>query len=1066
MRLTVILMIVASLKVSAGSYAQSVSLSLRDASLEEVFTAVKKQTGYLFFYDRDLLRSTSKVTITADNQPLGTFLAAVFKEQPLDYSIKDKTIFISPKPLVPASPSASVVLQEIKGNVTGDDGLALIGVSIKIKGTSTGTVTDVNGNFSINAEPGSVLVVSFIGYETREVTAQAGNPLAIRLKPTVSSLDETVVIGYGSASRRNLTSSVSSIKSKDIANNPVVDPFAAMQGRLAGVFISSSNGLPGARFNVTLRGQNSLLQSNEPLYVIDGIPYFNEPLNDNTFNSANGELSPLQSINPSDIERIDVLKDADATAIYGSRAGNGVILITTKKGQAGKARVNFNVFSGASKVVNMLPVLNTEEYLAMRREAFANDGKTPTAENAPDLTVWDQQQGRNWQEELIGGTANITEAQGSVSGGTEQTRFMLSGTYTRQTTVMPNNPAYTRGASHLNIDHKSADGKFNITASVNYSTIKDRSISSDLTYYYDVAPNYPVYGDDGKFYWFNNEQNPIAYLQRKSNTRTNNLIANSVIRYTVLPGLNAKVNLGYTSTNMDQVQVYPNIVFNPQSTPGSMTYFGNTDVNSWLVEPQLEYNRTIAKGELQVLVGATWQQNLREGNRIDATNFSSDALLENMEAAGNLKSTFLYSLYRYTSAFGRITYNWDEKYVLNGSFRRDGSTRFGPGNRFGNFGAIGAAWIFSNENFIKGNNVLSFGKLRGSWGTVGSDNIGTNDYLDSWSPVSFPYDGITGISPSRLANNEYKWEESRKSEVALELGFLHDRIILNTNYYYNLTGNQLVDYTLTPQVGFGSLRANFDALVQNSGWEFELSTVNVKKNDFTWNSSFNLTINKNKLKKYDGIETSVYKDQYVVGKSLTIQKGYDFVRVNPDNGVAEFRDLDGDGSISEFTDYVILGQYMPKYYGGLQNSLRYKKLELDFLFQFVNQEGPGINYGYESNPYGVMANKDRSALDRWRKKGDITNYPRATTTAADVRWDLYRLSTAVWGDASYIRLKNVSLRYDLSDYARALKLSRLVVYANAQNLFTFTNYEGMDPETQGFRMPPLKNITAGIQLTF
>ncbi|WP_346317654.1 TonB-dependent receptor [Chitinophaga sp. YIM B06452] len=1066
MRLTVVLIIVASLKVSAGTYAQSVSLSLRNASLEEVFTAVKKQTGYLFFYDRDLLRSTRKVTITAKDQPLGTFLAAVFKEQPLDYNIKDKTIFISPKPLAPASPSATGVLQEIKGTVTGEDGLALIGVSIKVKGASTGTVTDVNGAFSINAAPGSVLVVSFIGYESREVTVQPGSTLAIRLKQAVSSLDETVVIGYGSAVRRNLTSSVSSVKSKEIANSPVVDPLAAMQGRLAGVFISSTNGLPGARFNVTLRGQNSLFQANQPLYVVDGVPYFNESLNSGTFQSANGDLSPLSSINPSDIERIDVLKDADATAIYGSRAGNGVILITTKKGKSGKAKVNFNVYSGASKVVNMVPMLNLDEYIALRKEAYANDNKTYDPDVAPDLTTWDQQKGTDWQEELVGGTANITEAQGSVSGGTEQTRFMFSGTYTRQTTVMPNDPAYLRGASHINIDHNSADGKFNISASVNYSSIKDRSVASDLTYFYNMAPNYPVYNSDGSFFWFGNLQNPFSYLKRKSTTRTNNLIANSVIRYTVLPGLNAKVNLGYTTTNMDQVQVYPNVVFNPLNTTGSKTYFGNADANSYLVEPQLEYNRKVAKGDLQVLAGTTWQQNIRESNRVNAENFSSDALLESMEAAGKLTSNTQYSLYRYNSVFGRITYNWDERYVLNGSFRRDGSTRFGPDNRFGNFGAIGAAWIFSNESLMKNNAWLSFGKLRGSWGTVGADDIGSNDYLDTWNPAGFSYDGIAGLVPTRLANDEFRWEESRKSEVALELGFLQDRILFNTNYYYNITGNQLVDFMLTPQVGFSGLRANFDALVQNSGWEFELNTVNVRKKDFTWNSSFNLTVNKNKLKKYEGIENSAYKDQYMVGKSLTIVKGYDFIRVNPDNGEAEFRDLNGDNTVSENTDYVILGQRMPKYYGGLQNSLRYKNLELDFLFQFVNQEGPGLNYGYESQVYGVMYNKDRSALSRWRQKGDITDYPRATTVAANVKYDLYRVSTAVWGDASYVRLKNVSLRYDLSQYAHSLKMSRLVVYANAQNLLTFTNYDGIDPETQGFRMPPVKNITVGIQLTF
>lgn len=1056
-------MIVASLKVTAGTYAQSVSLSVKNASLEEVFTEVKKQTGYVFFYEREVLRSTKRVSIQADNLALNAFLSQVFAAQPLDYSIKDKTIFIKRKPLVAEIVQA---MQEITGTIRDGDGQALIGVTVKIKGTNTGAVTDAAGRFRISAEQGQVLVVSYIGHETQEVTV-SGNDISIVLQPAISALDETVIIGYGSAIRRTSTSSISTVKSKDIENQPVMDPLAALQGRVPGLVITASNGMAGSSFQIRLRGQNSLREeANDPLYVIDGVPFFSEPLN--AFTSANGNQSPLASINPSDIERIDILKDADATAIYGSRAANGVVLITTKKGSSGKTQFSFNVNTGGSKVVNMVDMLHTSDYLKMREQAFANDGTTPDADNAPDLVDWDKNAYTDWQKYMIGGTSKLTEARGSVSGGNAQTRFLLSGAFRKETSVMPNEEPFSRGAVHLSADHSSQDGRFNISASVNYSGTKDRSIASDLTSFYNMAPNYPLYDEDGAYYWFGTSmQNPAAYLIRKSTTRTNNLMANSVIRYTLLPGLNIKTNLGYTNTNMDQVQIYPEATFNPANATGNMSYFGNSKVQSYIIEPQADYQLTLGKGNLQLLAGATWQENQRNINGFNGYGFPSDGLLEDPSAASEVAIRQpAYALYRYTSVFGRATYNWDEKYILNASFRRDGSTRFGPGKRFGNFGAIGAAWVFTNESFLSTSSVLTFGKLRGSYGMTGNDIIGDYAYLESWSPGSYPYDGTTGLSPSRIPNGDYRWEENRKLEFGLELGFLKDRLLFNTNFYRNISGNQLVDFALSPQTGFGSVVANFPAKVLNTGWEFELTSVNIDKKDFRWSSSFNLSLAKNKLKEYPDFENSTYKETYQVGQSLSIVRGYQFTGIDPETGEATFRDFDGSGTIDEFVDYVTLGETMPAYYGGLQNSLSYKGITLDFLFQFVKQEGPQLNYGYLSGTYGALANKDRSALDRWQEKGDITHIPKATRLAANANYDLYRLSSGVWGDASFIRLKNISLGYDLSKYTKTWKLSNVRVYASAQNLLTITSYDGFDPETKGLVMPPMKTITAGLQVGF
>ncbi len=1081
MRLTAFFLLIACLHVSAKGLSQElITLSENNTPLDRLFREIRRQTSYQFLYTDRQLKEAKKVTIRVKNASLKEVLDQCFKDQPFSYEIKDRTIIISSRSSRPVNGQPVTLLLTdtiptigVTGKVTNEKGEPLEGITVRIKGFGNGAISNEQGTFYLNrVNANATLIFSGVSIVTYTMALNGSRYLTVPLKTRASSLDETVVIGYGATTKRFNTGDVSTVKAEDIARQPVLDPLAALQGRVAGMFITASNGLPGSSFSVTIRGKNSIDHGSDPLYIIDGVPFFSQSLDQ--FTSANGMQSPLSLINPEDIERIDILKDADATSIYGSRAANGVVLITTKKGKAGKTSFNFNVYTGGSKVVNTLDMLNTDQYLQMRRDAFAHDaqdGVTPTTDNAPDLLLWDPKQNINWQKYLVGHTAKVTQASGSVSGGNEHTKFLLSATYRDETTVLANDIGYKRGAVHLNVDHSSVDEKFNINTSVSFTTDKNNSLATDITQFYNLAPNYPIYDSTGALYWFNFMQNPQAYLYRRSDSRNTNLLANTVLRYTILPGLNLKASLGYNQSNMDQVQAYPNKVFDPVTSTGSMSYFGHSDVHSYTIEPQVDYTKQLGDGKLALLAGGTWQQSLRQGSNLVASGYSSDELLEDIySAASVVAQPSTYDFYRYTSFFGRANYNLSDKYILNASFRRDGSTRFGPGRRFGNFGAVGAAWIFSKESFIPSGSVFSYGKLRGSYGTSGNDQIQDYGYLDSWSSTSYPYDGVSGLSPARIANPLYSWEVNRKLEFGLELGFFKDRILLNTSFYRNISDNQLIQIPLSPQAGRGEYEGNFPATVLNRGWEFELNTRNIEGRDFSWRTSLNLTIAMNRLQKFPNIENSAYNNTLVVGKSLSIVKGYQFTGVDPATGVPGFLDVNKDGAIAEFDDYVILGKTTPDYYGGLSNSLSYRKWTLDFLFQFVKQEGPGVNYGYGSSSYGTTDNKDLSALHRWQQPGDHTNIPAASFTSGDPVYDgyqdSYRFSSAVWGDASYIRLKNVALAFDLSSYVKKWKLTGVSVYALAQNLLTITSYKGFDPETQGTVLPPLKTITGGIKLSF
>jgi TonB-dependent SusC/RagA subfamily outer membrane receptor len=548
MKLTFIFLTAAFLNVSARGLSQSVTIRVKNAPLAQVFREIEKQTGYVFVYGRSMLEKSTPVDLQVANATLTEVLNLCFRNQGITYTIEDnKYIIIKPRP-APAAPPAvkpagSLLYGDpIKGRVVGEDGAPLNGATVLIKGASVNGITNDQGVFTINVNEGDVLVVSFVGYEAQEIkitrwmishyngfiTYAVGNSngndglLPIKLKAKRSVLDETVVIAYGTTSLRKNTGSVSSVTAQEISKQPVANPLAALPGRISGAVIAQDNGMPGSAVKIQIRGQGSLSQGEVPLFIIDGVPFTNfnggSPATDNLnafgTSGANGGISPFSLINPNDIERIDVLKDADATSIYGSRGANGVIMITTKKGKVGKTTVNASFYQGTGKVSRFIPMLNLEQYLAMRREAFANSNQSPTAANAPDLKVWDTTKGTDWQKMLLGGTAHTTDAQATISGGSGGTRFLFNSAYHRETTVFPGNNESKRLSFRLNADHTTQDNKFNIGVMVSYANDITNLISEDISSAYNLPPNLPLYNADGSLYWYNGFTNPLGRLKK------------------------------------------------------------------------------------------------------------------------------------------------------------------------------------------------------------------------------------------------------------------------------------------------------------------------------------------------------------------------------------------------------------------------------------------------------------------------------------------------------------------------------------------------------------------------
>jgi TonB-linked SusC/RagA family outer membrane protein len=969
------------------------------------------------------------------------------------------------------------VQHQITGTVTDAVG-PLPSVTVIIKGTTTSTVTDEKGNFSITANSADILVFSFIGYATQEITVGNQTSIKIILSEDSTTLQEvTINAGYYNVKDKERTGSIERITSKDIEKQPVTNILATMQGRMAGVNIVQESGIAGGGFTINIRGLNSLrTNGNNPLYIIDGVPYSSDPISDmQTSTSIPGDGNPLNSINPGDIASLEILKDADATAIYGSRGANGVVLITTKKGKAGKTTFTLNATHSAGKVTRFMDLMNTQQYLAMRRQAFINDGYTELPTNAYDINgTWDQSRYTDWQSVLTGGISEVMGLQASMSGGSELTRYLFSGNYREETSVFPGSFLYKKGGARLSFDHTSTDRKFKFNFSGSY-TVQDNNLpwTDFVALSRQLAPNAPLlYDAQGNLNWENSTWvNPLSNLQSKSLTNTTDLIANAIVSYEITKNFGFKTSFGFTDLHNYDSRSIPSTMYNPAYNLGSeysSIYFNDFARKSWIVEPQLNWQKEFGKSKFDVLTGATFQNQNSKRLSTRASGFSSNSLIYDLASASTLQ---VFSndetIYKYQAFFGRANYMYMNKYILNLTGRRDGSSRFGPGKQFATFGAVGAAWLFHKEtaiaNYFK---FLSFGKLRGSYGTTGNDQIGDYEYLNTYTSSGYQYGNLNGLNPSRLYNANFGWESNTKFEAALELGFLNDRIFVTTAWYRNRSSNQLVGLPLPGTTGFTTIQANLDATVQNTGFEMTLHTVNVKTDHFEWTTNFNITTAGNKLISFPGLETSGYRNDYVVGQPTTIRKLFHFTGVDPQTGLFQFKDVNGDGVISYENDRETVKDFNPSYYGGLQNQFTYKGFQFDFLFQFVKQQN--FNFANTQRFPGLLSNQPVQYTDSWQQPGDIAPYQMYTTgvnQAAMQASEYFGLSDGAVSDASYIRLKNISLSYDLPK--EWLKGTACRLSVQAQNLITITSFKGADPEfTQGGALPPLRIISAGIQLTF
>jgi len=1101
MKFTTLILITVILHVSATAVAQKVTLNEKNARLVDVFNDINAQTGYDFAFTTTTLKDTKPVTLNVRNEELSDVLTQLFQGQNLDFTIENKSVVVKPKEdsfldnLKNKIQTALNLPVTVSGKVVDGTGQPMAGVNVHVKANGTGTTTDSKGQFSLNVpNDQTVITFSYIGYETQELRAKditTGG--VITLKAAENNLQEVVVNkGYYDEKQALSTSDISTVTAKEIAQQPVSNVLAALEGRVPGMFITQGNGAPGSGFSVQIRGQNSLTNGNAPFYVIDGVPYPSQTLE--TINSVlapeiNGQStqSPLNFINPDDIESVEILKDADATSIYGSQAANGAILITTKKGKAGKTTIDLNNYEGIGQVTRMADLLNTQQYLEMRHEAYKNDGVTPAITDAPDLLLWDTTRNTNWQKLMIGNTAHYSKTQLSISGGNTNTQYLVSGAYNDQTTVFPNsfvNPGSDQTASvHFNINTSSDDKKFKFSVSGSYVSDVNTVQPTDYTFdAFHLPPDAPaLFNPNGTLNWepvapgqFGTWTNPYATLYDTYKGVTSNLVSSGFISYALLPGLEIKTTFGYTNTQTNEVETFPTTSYDPayDLTSGSST-FNAANTHTWQLEPQVNYRVQIGKGTLSALTGMTFQENGTNAVVTYASGSTNDALLNDAGAASSLTAGANSTIYKYIAIYGRLNYNWEDKYILNLTARRDGSSRFGPGKQFADFGSVAGAWLFSKEKWVTDNlSWLSLGKLRASYGTSGNDQIGDYRYVSLYTASSYPYQGLQALKPTNLSNPDLAWESDRKLEGGIDLGFFNNRLLVGASYYRNRSSNQLLTEPLSAVTGFPNIPVNLPALVQNTGTEFQLNTINVKSGNFSWTSSANLTIPSNKLLAFPGLSTSSYKNAFVVGQPINVIKVFKSLGVNPQTGVYQFTAADGTPTYTPVSgvDNTTLINTDPKYYGGLENSLQYKNLTLDFLFQFVKQirqNELALVYGGGAIP-GQASDQPVAALNRWQQSGDSKPYEQFSQNTSGMAYqaaNYFNQSNGAYSDASFIRLKNLSLSYTVpSNWKQKLHVQNLRLYVKGQNLLTFTKYLGLDPET-ALALPPLRVWTAGIQLT-
>lgn len=1112
--------VIALVLMSFQGWSQTVTLKATNAPISKMFAAIKKQTGYTFFYDADLLGKAKKVTIDVTDFPLKNALDLLFENQPITYSIAGKIISLSGKPARanlendPNVPPGLTFSGEVRGTVRSGHNQPLDGASIVVQRTRAGVIANSKGEFSLkNIQPNDILQVSMIGYSAAQVpvNAQAHLPI-IFLKSADSQLDEVIYTAYSKTSQRYATGNITKITSEVIEKQPVMNPLMALQGRVPGLVVTPTRSFASSPIKMEIRGLNSMnpLVPSDPLYVIDGVALtvaqlstsldgrVSNGLAQNTnFFSVTGGQSPLFGINPMDIESIEVLKDADATAVYGPRGSNGVILITTKKGKPGATRFDFNIdppFFSFGKATRYVKMLNREQYLEMRREALKNDGIPISFVSAPDLTRWDTSRYTNWQKATNGGTAKTLNVSIGVSGGSDLSSFRINANYVRMTNTTNISGATQRATLGTNISNTSRNQKFSLSHSINFAY----SYVDVVAPFFGaaLAPNAPgVFDKNGNPNWAEWNADGLldiypfsAHLGPANPMATTQLTSALNLKFRPFRGFTLSAVLGYNFAYNSNNAFTSLAMTNPYWTNRQgVARFSTTQNAGWTINPQITYNVRVGRGELQLLMVGTEQYTATNTAQQDGMGYVSDALLKSLSGANTIFAANKMARSKVAGLVGGITYNYDGRYIINLNGTRQGSSKFGPDNKYGNFGSAGVAWIASKEPWLKKilPSAFNFLKFRGSYGLTGSDGVDDYQYLPLWkisTATRFGYDGQQTLLPSVRANQKYKWETNAKLEASMDIGLFENRLSMNLVYYRNRVSDQL---TRAPAPGYLNTEAitglvtNVPMVLENSGWEGLVNVKLLSNEKFNVSANFNISKNKNILVAFPGIEKTPYANRYTIGSSLNTVYLLHYTGIDPMSGIPTFEDYDKNGNIDGgfgdipnnplLNDRLIVYDLQPKFAGGFGLDGNYKRLSASVFFSYKKQIGKNI-YGYlqSQSPAGSFnSNKPEEIFNKsWRKPGDIARYPKFTSSSPpEAVYVDY--SDMIYSDASFIRLTNLSIAYVLPEaWSKKVFMKNLTVNLNAQNVLIITKFKGGDPETgMNYGAPP-KLFTVRIAYTF
>ena len=1078
--------------LTAQSSGTKVSFESKNLSLDQTLKALDKQTSMRISYTVDLVSPYNHISIEKGERSIENTLNLILANTNLTYEIKGDNILIIKKQ-EKNSKQSEKSLVTASGKVTDKEGIPLAGVTVISQNSKAATITDNNGAYSIHVPKDDIVAFSFIGLEKKLIKISDTQTLNVTLSENINTLDEVQVIGYGTTTRRFKTSGVASIKAEQIQSQPTSSNFLqTLQGKLSGVSISQSGGGVGNSPEIYIRGVNSISSGNSPLYIVDGVIINGSSLDNASVGGLNGNVSThnaLGSINQADIVSIDVLKDADATAIYGSRGANGVVLITTKRAELGKTTFTLDANTGFNSTITT-KYLNLEQYLALRKEAFAVNGITPTAANAPDLLTWSQTDGEDWGKKLNNGSGAVYNVNGTLTGGSRHLSYLASLGYSKLNDTYFSNPYKETYSGKLNVNHTSENDR--LTASFNFSFSNEDykpgygSKGSNSTFVYSLPPNFPVYNSDGSYYWGKGTSwsfvNPYAKETSSVTSKTVDYLTSGEIAYKIWKGLTAKLAASHNYQNNDnQFKLYNSSIstVSPGTEKVGVTQ-ALTTFTSFNIEPQLTYKTQIGKGTLDALVGSTWFTKQTEYKKVEMTGFASETFFDAWGAAGTTTPTSYYTKYNMRSWFGRLNYNWDNRYIANATYRTDGSSRFGTENRWGQFGALGAGWLYGNESFVKkALPWLSFGKLRASYGITGNDNITDWRYLSLFATSAnyytpYNYSGSTALLSTYLPNTDIKWEKTRKIEVALENAFFNDRISTSVAYFNNRTTDMLMDVTVAGTTGFASQTQNFGGVVDNKGWEVEINSTNLKTKNFTWRTGFNITFQKNELVKMPPGTAGTLSKYYFKGKPIVRYYGYNFSRIDPATGNALWINATtGAEQTTVDATSTYLGSRLPTIFGGLNNSLQYKGFTLDFSISFAKQTMTDALYYFQgSNVPGTATNMPAIVLGKyWQKAGDEAIYPKLDAMGTNTtNSNVFTTSSTVFHDGFYFKFQNIALSYDLpTEWLSKIGSKGLNLYLRGQNLFYVTpgNNLGKDPErVMSGGLTLNRSFVAGLKVKF